>query len=198
MKSLPRCCGSFAVVLIALLGRPAEAEEASDSGRQCVANETAPADGQAATPEATEIVDETKAAAPEKPEPIHGVFRFTSYPVAWTAAQKTKRPILIYVTAPSCPHCVRMVEKTYKRPRVRRLVGSSFETVFVESSRQPKLVSKMRIQWFPTTIVVAPNNKVIDKIEGYVESSVFADRIRSQLAAHNALAKDAQESLVQK
>ena len=91
-----------------------------------------------------------------------------------------------------------MVEQTYKRPRVRRLLGSSFETVFVESSRQPKLVSKLRIQWFPTTIVVAPNNKVIDKIEGYVDPSVFADRIQSQLAAHNALAKDSQESLVQK
>lgn len=145
------------------------------------------------------------ASAPSPGQPIpaeralvHGVFRFTSYPVAWTVAQKTNRPILVYVTSDGCPHCVRMVEQTYKLPAVSQMVVNRFETVYVNRRQQAKLVQKMKINWFPTTIVVAPNNQVIDRIEGYVDSSVFTRRIQTQLAAHEAVLKNAQKSLVQK
>jgi len=113
----------------------------------------------------------------------HGVFRFTSYPVAWTAAQKSHRPILIFVTSPSCPHCTRMISQTYRTARIKRMIGGSFESVYVDRSKQPKLAAKLNVRWFPTTIVVAPNNKVIDVIEGYVDSSAFSQRLQTHLAS---------------
>ena len=141
-----------------------------------------------------------EAAVPAKqPTPrIHGIFRHTSYPAAWTAAQKTKRPILVYVTSSSCPHCVQMIEQTYKRPAIKQVMHQQFETVYVDRGRQPKLVQQLRVRWFPTTIVVAADNKVLDKIEGYVAASAFAERLETQLAIHNAIANDAEKSLVQK
>lgn len=154
--------------------------------------------GEACRP--AETVDESApAATSQQPAPrIHGIFRHTSYPAAWTAAQKTNRPILVYVTSSGCPHCVQMIQRTYKRPAIQRVMHRQFETVYVDRHQQPKLVQKMRIRWFPTTIVVAPDNKVLDKIEGYVDASVLAERLETQLAIHDAVATDAEKSLVQK
>jgi len=120
----------------------------------------------------------------KKPLPLrHGVFRYTRYPAAWTAAQKTGRPILIYATSANCPYCVKMIEGTYKQKHITQLVEGSFETVYVDRHAQPELVKKLNIKWYPTTIVVTPGNKVIEKIEGYVEPGKFTSRIHTSLAS---------------
>lgn len=134
---------------------------------------------------------ETSAAAPavlvEAPRPLrHGVFRFTSYPAAWTAAQKSNRPILVFASAPSCPHCVKMIGETYRSKQISSLVNESFETVYVDRSEQPELAAKLKIRWFPSTIVVAPNNQVIDVIEGYVDSATLNQRLKTSFAAHQS------------
>ncbi len=120
-----------------------------------------------------------------KPAPLrHGVFRFTSYPAAWTAAQETNRPILVFVTSRSCPHCSRMLGETYRAAAVRDFVNGSFETVLVDRSEQPALAAKLHVKWFPTTLVVGPDNKVMDVIEGYVDAASFSRRLQTSLAAH--------------
>jgi uncharacterized protein YyaL (SSP411 family) len=111
------------------------------------------------------------------------VFRFSSYPAAWTAAQTTNRPILVFVTSSNCPHCTRMLGETYQLPQVRQMMSSSFETVFVDRYEQPALAAALKVRWFPTTVVVAPNNKVIDVIEGYVDPAAFSRRLQTTLAA---------------
>jgi len=116
----------------------------------------------------------------------HGVFRYTSYPAAWTAAQESGRPILVYVTSHSCPHCTRMLGETYQRASLRTFVTGSFETVFVDRAEQPELTQKLHVRLFPTTVVVGPNNKVIDVIEGYVDASAFSRRLQTSLAANAA------------
>lgn len=119
-----------------------------------------------------------------KPLLRHGVFRFTSYPQAWTVAQESNRPILVYATAPNCPHCVRMVNETYAAPQVKRLATESFETVYVDRAEQPELAAKLKIRYFPTTIIVAPNNQVLDVIEGYVDAKTLNQRLQTSFAAH--------------
>lgn len=120
------------------------------------------------------------------PAPLkYGVFRFSSYPTAWTAAQSTNRPILVFVTSPSCTHCTRMLGETFRQTSVSRFVADSFETVFVDRMEQPALAAKLHVRMYPTTIVVAPNNKVIDVIEGYVDSATFSRRLQTTLASQS-------------
>jgi len=111
------------------------------------------------------------------------LFRHSSYPVAWTAAQKTNRPILVYVSMPNCPHCVKMVNETYHRPQVQQLVAGSFETIKAGRYTHAKLVSKLHIKWYPTTVLVGPNNKILDVIEGYVGHQRFKRRLQTGIAA---------------
>lgn len=122
-------------------------------------------------------------AAPAAIPMRHGCFRHSSYPAAWTAAQQTNRPILVYVTSPACPHCTRMIGETYHESNVNRFVADSFESVYVDRMEQPALISKLHVRLYPTTIIVAPNNKVIDVIEGYVDSLTFSRRLQTTLAA---------------
>lgn len=134
--------------------------------------------------------DRAPPAVQEKQAPLrHGVFRFTSYPAAWTAAQKSNRPILVFVTSRSCPHCSKMLGETYQATLVKQFVGESFETVLVDRSEQPALAAKLHVRWFPTTLVVGPDNQVIDMIEGYVDPAAFSRRLQTTLAAQTAETK---------
>ena len=116
----------------------------------------------------------------QHPDPL---FRHVSYPAAWNAAQKSNRPLLLFVTMSGCPYCVKMVQNTLKDPDIRSLVADSFETVYVDRSAQAKLVEKLNIRYYPTIILVSSNNRVLDVIEGYVEPKVFQHRMRTNLAA---------------
>ncbi len=111
------------------------------------------------------------------------LFRHSSYPAAWTAAQQSNRPILVYVGMPHCPYCVKMMEKTYRLPAVEKLVSSSFETVHAGRFTHAELVRKLNVKWYPTTILVGPNNQVLDMIEGYVEAKAFQRRLQTGLAS---------------
>lgn len=111
------------------------------------------------------------------------LFGHTSYPEAWTAAQKSNRPILLYVTMSGCPHCEKMIDETYHLPEVERMVIDSFESIQVNGSQQPALAKSLKVKWYPTTILVGPNNKVVDVIEGYVDAKTFERRLQTGLAS---------------
>ena len=136
---------------------------------------------------ATSAPDASQPAAASQPvRSRHGVFQFTSYPAAWTEAQKSGRPILVFVTSTKCPHCSRMLGETYQLSKVREFVSGSFETVLVDRTEQPELAAKLNVRWFPTTLVVGTDNKVIDVIEGYVDAASFSRRLQSTLAVQSA------------
>jgi len=111
------------------------------------------------------------------------LFRHSSYPAAWTAAQESNRPILIYVSMPQCPHCEKMVNKTFERRSIKDLVSGSFETVYAGRYTHAELVKKLSVKWYPTTVLVSPNNKVLDVIEGYVDAAKFKRHLQTGLAA---------------
>ncbi|MEM9352286.1 MAG: thioredoxin family protein [Planctomycetota bacterium] len=114
------------------------------------------------------------------------LFRHRTYQDAWRASQKSNRPVLIYVSMPQCAHCVRMLEQTYGSGEVTQLVDDSFETVSVDRYRDAELVGKLHIKWYPTTILVGTNNKVLAKLEGYIEPQQFKRKIKTNLAVQTA------------
>jgi protein disulfide-isomerase len=131
---------------------------------------------------ATSAPDESQPAASQPVKLRYGVFRYTSYPEAWTEAQRSGKPILVFVTSQACPHCSRMLGETYQLNAVREFVGSSFETVLVDRTEQPELAAKLNVRWFPTTLVVGTDNQVVDIIEGDVAAASFSRRLQTTLA----------------
>jgi hypothetical protein len=125
------------------------------------------------------------AEVPLKDQPL---FKHASYPAAWTASQDSNRPILVYVTMPQCPHCTKMVDGTYGCKEVEELVKGSFETVQASRYTHATLISKLHVRWYPTTVLVGPNNKVLDMIEGYVDANTFKRRLQVGIASANSSA----------
>jgi thioredoxin-related protein len=163
-------CGAVAIAV--LLAVQTSAEETSNDS--AVAAEPVAAQTVSTAPPA-------KATLPaEKSEQL---FRHTSYPKAWTAAQQSNRPILLYVTMSGCPHCDKMMEETLHLPHVEQMISESFETVYVSRRTHPKLVKSLKVKWYPTTVLVGSNNKVMDVIEGYVDAKVFQRRLKVGLAS---------------
>lgn len=113
-------------------------------------------------------------------------FKHASYPAAWTAAQESNRPILVYVSMPQCPHCTMMLDKTYQQPEIDELVKGSFETLQAGRYTHATLISKLHVRWYPTTVIVGPNNKVLDMIEGYVDANTFKRRLQMGIASAHA------------
>lgn len=111
------------------------------------------------------------------------LFRHASYPAAWTAAQQSNRPILVYVSMPQCPHCSEMIDKSYGSDEVKELVTDSFETLQVGRYTHPTLISKLHVRWYPTTVLVGSNNKVLDVIEGYVDAKTLKRRLQLGIAS---------------
>lgn len=178
------CC---AIALAFVLQGPTLAEQAAQPAAQSPA-ETLPSDQVA---QAEQDVDQGAQATVvphcEKDGPAkQPLFRHQSYPDAWRAAQKSNRPILVYVSMPNCPHCVKMAEQTYQLSPVEALVKGSFETITVDRFAHAKLVEKLHVRWYPTTVLVAPNNKVLDVIEGYVDAKQFQQRLQIGLATLRA------------
>ncbi len=167
---------SFGAALIAvLLAIHTRAE--STSADPSVATQPAPSET------TTEAAPAQSVSTPLPAKNNQRLFQHTAYPDAWTAAQKSNRPILLYVTMPGCPHCERMIEETYHLPNVEQMVSQSFESVYVSRQTHPRLVKSLKVKWFPTTVLVGTNNKVMDVIEGYVDAKAFQRRLKVGLAS---------------
>ena len=81
------------------------------------------------------------------------LFKHATYQGAWRAAQKSNRPILVYVSMPNCHFCEKMKDQVYKLPQVKNLVSGSFETILVDRYAHAKLVEKLQVKWYPTTVL---------------------------------------------
>jgi hypothetical protein len=127
-------------------------------------------------------------AVTEVPLKDRPLFQHESYPAAWTASQQSNRPILVYVTMPQCPHCTKMIDGTYSCKEVDELVKGSFETLQASRYTHATLVSKLHVRWYPTTVLVGSNNKVLDMIEGYVDANTFKRRLQLGIASANSSA----------
>ncbi len=128
----------------------------------------------------SEATMDSPAETSTEPKPL---FKYENYPAAWSAAQESNKPILVYVSMPDCPHCTKMLESTYACSDVSEIVKGSFETLEVSRHTHAVLVEKLHIKWYPSTVLVGSNNKVLDLIEGYVDSEAFKRRLQLGIAS---------------
>lgn len=174
-----------AVATAAFLNLPAIAENTTDAEQQSVESKSQPAADQQAEAKqpviepAKETADSKSEEESPKNQPL---FRHATYPAAWSASQKSNRPILLYVSTNGCPHCDKMMAESYHKPEMKQMISESFEPVYVTRKAHPKLVKSLKVRWYPTTVLVGPNNKIMDVIEGYVDSKIFRRRLQTGLS----------------
>lgn len=123
----------------------------------------------------------------------HGapVFRHASVDAAWLAAQKTKRPMLLFVSSENCTYCVKMLKDTYSHPQIAAALTQSCEPVSVMREDNLALVKKLQVRAFPTTVIVGSDGKEIARVEGYQPPAKFAELMFGPPAQPQAMVRPA-------
>ena len=101
----------------------------------------------------------------------------TNYRQAYEQRTDQGLPLLVFVTAEACPHCHRMLDITYSDREVARDIAGGFVPALVNASEQEDLAKRFGVRVYPTTFVVGPDNRIVDRIEGYLEPEAFRLRL---------------------
>lgn len=98
---------------------------------------------------------------------------------AWKTAQSEGRPLIVYVTSSHCPYCRRMASDTLANPDVARRVQASYVPVIVNADDPTGMAAQLRITGVPTTLLVLPDGRIADRMEGYVSAGKLRARLDS-------------------
>lgn len=105
------------------------------------------------------------------------VFRHAGADAAWHAAQKSRRPVLLYISSEDCRFCVKMLKDTYSHPQIAAALSQSCEPVALMREDNQELVKHLQIRAYPTTVIVGADGKEVTRIEGYLPPQKFAEAV---------------------
>ena len=103
------------------------------------------------------------------------------YNEALQEAQKTKRPLLVKVSATWCSYCTKMQRETLSQETVVSEVEENFVPLALDADRDRDLVQKFRVSSYPTTIVVAPDRTILRRMPGFQSQGQFMSSLRGAL-----------------
>lgn len=112
-----------------------------------------------------------------------------TYETGIEQAASQSRPVLVTVSAVWCGACRQMQQLTFSDPRVVRAAQEGFIPVKIDADRRPDLVSKLKIDAFPTTLLLSPEGQVLRRWVGFQAASDFAGQLE-QLRGDRGRAAD--------
>ncbi len=91
----------------------------------------------------------------------------TTPKAAFDAAQASGKPILVFASATWCGPCQKMKKDTWADATVEAVVAGNFEMLKLDGDKHRKLLKKMKVSAFPTTLLYSPGGHYADMHEGY-------------------------------
>lgn len=85
----------------------------------------------------------------------------------WEASKETGRPMLIFITTEQCTFCDAMKENTLCDPTVRERLFRRFIPIRLRPDANNRVLSRIKVTTFPTTLVAHPRGKVLAHRIGY-------------------------------
>lgn len=107
---------------------------------------------------------------------------------AWHQAQANRRPLLLYVSMPGCTYCRKMERDTLSHPAIAQQIGDSFVAARFDGRANANFARRLGVTAFPTTVIIAPENRMLDSIRGYASPEQLQARF-TQLERTGALAR---------
>ncbi len=68
-------------------------------------------------------------------------------------------------------------------PYVQTLVTRDFVSAQIDAEQHPSLVEEYGVRLFPTVLVLTPQGKLMDRIEGYVTAGQLTNRLENLSAS---------------
>jgi len=98
---------------------------------------------------------------------------------AWQAMRDKDRPLLLFVTAEGCRFCQEMKAQTYADRKIRSEVEGAFVALSVEADVDvdEDWLAQIGVDSFPTTLIISPRSKLLERFEGFVEAKEMQPRL---------------------
>lgn len=113
----------------------------------------------------------------------------TTYGKAAREAALTGKPMLMQITAPWCTYCVKMNVETFTDPQTAKHVNGCFIPFKIDADLHAELVEAIGIESLPTTVIIAPDFKILKRIKGY-QNPVSYDRTLETICRDHMLTSD--------
>ncbi|MEM9368191.1 MAG: thioredoxin family protein [Planctomycetota bacterium] len=97
----------------------------------------------------------------------------------WEASKSTGRPMLIFITSESCVYCDAMKDQTICNDRILRRLADRFVAIRLRPKVNGRVLSRIKVPAYPTTLVAAPEGKVIAHKVGYQPVDALAQLLES-------------------
>ena len=80
---------------------------------------------------------------------------------AFAEAERTGRPVLLFLTATWCDDCHRMSMETFGEPRIAANVNDGFVPVKVDVDREPRVRERYNMGGFPSIVFTTPSGELL-------------------------------------
>lgn len=107
---------------------------------------------------------------------------------AWSQARAEQRPLLMFVVRDDCRFCDQMKAKTYADAQVAEAVNQGYIPLMIDPKQRDGFAQDFNIQGYPTTLVISPQSKVLDRMKGYLPPDKFRQHLTDAEARLNATA----------
>jgi protein disulfide-isomerase len=112
----------------------------------------------------------------------------------WEASKRSGRPMLIFITSAQCSYCDAMKKNTLCDPTVRERLFRGFVPIRLRPDANNRVLSRIQVTTFPTTLVAHPRGKVLAHRIGYQPANRFHELL-SEVAVTGPPAIDSGSSL---
>ena len=102
---------------------------------------------------------------------------------AWQTAVKQDRPLLVFLDMDNCAFCQKMQTQTLTDPHVAALVHGAFVPVALHRKQAAGLIQRLQVRAFPTTVIISPHSRLVDRIDGFLAPNEFQRRLHTALTS---------------
>ncbi|MCA9262823.1 MAG: thioredoxin family protein, partial [Planctomycetales bacterium] len=101
---------------------------------------------------------------------------------------ETNRPVLLFLTTEGCIHCTRMQNDAFQDSSIVNDLNRDFVPAKLKLNADSSLARDLRVTIYPTTVLIAPDGKILDYVRGYVPSHDLQRRMRNATLHTNSVA----------
>ena len=114
----------------------------------------------------------------------------TEYGDARRLGMKLDRPVLLFVTTNNCGYCVKMQDHAFSDDQIKGDLQDSFVPAKLNLSLDDQLAVDLKVNIFPTTVIIAPSGKIIDYARGYLSKDQLRRRMVDAMGVHHSIASN--------
>lgn len=105
-----------------------------------------------------------------------------------------ERPVFLFVTSDDCRYCRKMEEESLNKGTIIQHLRKSFIPARLKLDAESKLARDLKVTIFPTTVIIAPDGKIVDYVRGYMDEEKLTECISEALKATQIASSEAKTS----